>query len=152
MTTVEPSLATAQLPGLPEREDELALAKALLKDVRAGRGRTLIIEAPAGLGKSSLLDSVLALAAGEFLVLRAAGREVEHQLGWGVARSLFEPWLLRLPSEERADLLAGPASSASLLFDPAGADGGVPQPDVGFGILHGLYWLTVRYGGQRLHQ
>jgi hypothetical protein len=46
MTTVEPSLTTAPLPGLLEREDELALAKALLEDVRAGRGQTLMFEAP----------------------------------------------------------------------------------------------------------
>ena len=87
----------------------------------------LVIEAPPGLGKSTLIEQVEARAARELLVLTAAGRELEQELGWGVARSLFEPWLLGLPEDERADLLAGPAASASLLLGP---DGDAPGPDL----------------------
>ena len=84
------------------------------------------------------------MARGEFNVLSAGGSEMEQELGWGVARSLFEPWLRRVPEDERAELLSGPAASASLLFGPIGETARLPASDAGFAILHGLYWLAVR--------
>jgi tetratricopeptide (TPR) repeat protein len=144
MTAVDPALGSATPSGLLEREKELASARAWLDDVRAERGRLLVIEAPAGLGKSTLLEQVQRQAGGEFLVLSAAGREVEQALGWGVARSLFEPWLLRLPEAGRADLLTGPAGSASLLFESDAEAILLPASDASFAILHGLYWLAAR--------
>ena len=47
MTAVDPSLGSAR-PALLEREKELAAAAALLEDIRAERGRLLLVEAPAG--------------------------------------------------------------------------------------------------------
>src|SRR5262249_10284154 len=137
-------LGSAAPTGLLERENELTAVRDWLEDVRAERGRTLLIEAPAGLGKSALIDHVRELARDEFNLLSAAGSEVGQELGWGVAGSLFEPWLRRLPEEERADLLPGPAASASLLVAPNGGAAGLPAADAGFAILHGLYWLAVR--------
>ena len=149
MTGAQPSLETGRGAVVLERERELAQTRALLDDVRDGRGRMVFVEAPPGLGKSTVLAQASELAGGGFLVLRAAGREVEQALGWGVARSLFEPWLLRLPEDERADLLAGPAASASLLFDPRREVAGMSPADVSFAILHGLFWLTVRAAEDR---
>jgi len=142
MTAVE--RGSAAPTGLLERENELATVRDWLDDVRADRGRMLLIEAPAGMGKSALIEHVRKPARGEFNLLSAAGSEVEQDLGWGVARSLFERWLLRLPELERADLLTGPAASASLLFAPNGGAAGLPASDASFAILHGLYWLAVR--------
>ncbi|MBV9940579.1 MAG: AAA family ATPase [Solirubrobacterales bacterium] len=142
MTAVE--LGSAAPTGLLERESELATAREWLDDVRADRGRMLLIEAPAGLGKSALIEQVRAMARGEFFVLSAGGSEVEQELGWGVARALFEPWLLRLAPDERADLLSGPAASAALLLAPDGDPGRLPTSDASFAILHGLYWLAAR--------
>src|SRR5690348_5945930 len=138
------SLGGAAAAGLLERDQELDTARAWLDGVSAGRGGLLLIEAPAGLGKSSLIEQIARLAGGEFFELSGAGREVEQDLGWGVARSLFEPWLLRLPDDERADLLSGPAASASLMFSTDGDSSQMSASDVGFGILHGLYWVSVR--------
>ena len=141
MTAVE--LGSAAPTGLLEREHELATVWDWLDDVRAERGRMLLIEAPAGLGKSALIDRVREMARGDFILLRAAGSEVEQELGWGVARSLFEPWLQRLPDDERAEVLSGPAASAGLLLAPDGEAAGLPASDAGFAILHGLYWLAT---------
>ena len=88
MTAVE--LGSAAPTGLLERESELGTARDWLDDVRAERGRMLLIEAPAGMGKSALIEHVREMARGEFNVLSAAGSEVEQELGWGVARSRFE--------------------------------------------------------------
>src|SRR6516162_9909002 len=104
MTAVE--LGSAAPTGLLERDNELATVRDWLEDVGAERGRVLLIEAPAGLGKSALIDRVRVMAHGEFNVLSAGGSEMEQELGWGVARSLFEPWLLRLPDDERTSLLS----------------------------------------------
>jgi predicted ATPase len=56
MTAVE--LGSAAPTGLLERENELVTLRGWLDDVRAERGRMLFIEAPAGLGKSALIDHV----------------------------------------------------------------------------------------------
>src|ERR1700761_6336253 len=142
MTAVE--LGSSAPAGLLERENEVATVRDWLDEVRAERGRTLLIEAPGGMGKSAMIEHVRETAHGEFSLLSAAGSEVEQELGWGVARSLFEPWLVRLPDDERAGLLSGPAASASLLFTPGGRAAGLPASDASFAILHGLYWLAVR--------
>ena len=138
------TLGSAAPAGLLERENELVMAREWLDDVRAERGRMLLVEAPAGLGKSALIEQVREMARRDFTVLSATGSEMEQPLGWGVARSLFERWLLRLPDDVRADLLTGPAASASLLFAPAGGSVTLPAADASFAILHGLYWLAVR--------
>ena len=142
-------MSTVGVPGpgelLLERDSELQAVSRLLANAGAGRGRLLVVEGQAGLGKSTLIDQLEALAISDgFVVLRAAGRELEQALGWGVARALFEPWLLARPLGDREDLLAGPASSASLLLGPEGEVGELPASEVSFGILHGLFWLTAR--------
>ncbi|HEX5616796.1 MAG TPA: AAA family ATPase [Solirubrobacteraceae bacterium] len=127
---------------LLERENELTAIGDRLVDAAEGRGSTVVLEAPPGLGKSALAAGVAATAADQgFVVLRAAGHELEQGLGWGVARSLFESWLY--VAGDRADLLDGPASPARALFEPTLATAS-PAADVSFGILHGLYWLAVR--------
>ena len=127
---------------LLEREHELTAIGDLLTHAAEGHGSTVVLEAPPGLGKSALAAGVAATAADQgFVVLRAAGHELEQGLGWGVARSLFEPWLYA--AEERRDLLDGPATPARALFEPTIGTAG-PAADVSFGILHGLYWLAVR--------
>jgi DNA-binding CsgD family transcriptional regulator len=128
-----------------ERERELGTIMGLLRDAGESRGRLLLIEAPAGIGKSALAERAAALGVGEgFLVLRAAGRELERGLGWGVARSLFESWLFTRPSGDREELLRGPAAPSRVLFEPDAGPIAPGAEQVGFGILHGLYWLAVR--------
>src|SRR4051794_22033316 len=114
-----------------ERDAELRAIGELLAGARAGRGGLHLLEAPPGLGKSTLTERAVALGDG-LLVLRAAGRELEQELGWGVARSLFEGGLL-----EHGDALPGPAAAARALFADSAAESS-------FAILHGLYWLAVR--------
>ena len=91
-------MITLGLPGpdepLLERDGELKAVSQLLSNARGGRGRLLLLEAQAGIGKSTLIEHAAASArdAG-FLVLRAVGREMEWAFGWGIARGLFEVWL-----------------------------------------------------------
>src|SRR3954468_20302685 len=80
--------------GLLERERELAAIDRLCRAARDGAGQALLLEGPAGIGKSSLLAA--ARTEGEaagLRVLTARASELESGFGFGVVRQLFEPVL-----------------------------------------------------------
>src|SRR5829696_1361211 len=111
----------AAAPTTPlERDDELDLLVDLVRAVHDGRGRVVLFEAAAGLGKTALLERGIA-AAGEagLAVLRARGHELER----GFARSLFEPSLSQRRRADRDRLLDGPAASARVLFGKGKGEG-----------------------------
>ena len=58
MLTEEFSQPDRRPPVLLEREQELAELEGLLRDACTGRGRLSLIEGPAGIGKTRLLDEV----------------------------------------------------------------------------------------------
>jgi DNA-binding CsgD family transcriptional regulator len=124
---------------LLDRAREVEQLDGLLTDIAAGRGRPVLVEAPAGIGKSALLDHAVALARSRGIgLLRAAGRELETGIAFGVARTLVEPWLFDQPPAEREALWSGPAARARPLFD-ASTDGSGDE----FDLVHGLYWLVL---------
>jgi DNA-binding CsgD family transcriptional regulator len=137
-------------PVLFERHAELRVIADLMREVDRGTGSVVLLEAPAGLGKSALLDHAAASAVNAgLLVLRARGHQLEREFGWGVARSLFEG-LLHGGDVGSAGLLDGPAAPArTVLLDSQGGRGGPVNGDGGFEILHALYWLVVRLGERR---
>jgi DNA-binding CsgD family transcriptional regulator len=129
-------------PLLFEREDDLAAIDAAAAESAAGFGGVLLIEGPAGIGKTVLLDSLRSRAtASHPTVLVARGGELERGFGFGIVRQLLEGVLVGADAAERARLLAGAARLAEPVFTDvsAAADTG----DVAFATLHGLYWLVV---------
>jgi DNA-binding CsgD family transcriptional regulator len=76
---------------LLEREPELEAVDAALAAARGGSGGLVLVEGPAGRGKSALLGAAVerARAAG-MRVLSGRGRELERELPFGVALELFE--------------------------------------------------------------
>ena len=139
-------------PVLFERDAELRVIADLMREVDRGTGAVVLLEAPAGLGKSALLDHAAASASGAgLLVLRARGHQLERAFGWGVARSLFEG-LLHGGAVGSDGLLDGPAAPArAVLLDGQGGARRLvtASGEAGFGILHALYWLVVRLGERR---
>src|SRR5262249_14141017 len=98
---------------LLEREADLEEAAALVAAAKDGAGNGLLIEGPAGIGKSALIAAIRERAAGEgFRVLSARGAELEREFSFGVARQLFESAVARASEEERQALLAGAAGLA----------------------------------------
>ena len=107
---------------LLERNEELARIESALADARTGRGRFLVIEGPAGIGKTALLAAARTTAAeGGMCVLRSRATEMETNFAFGVVRQLFERPLVEASERERADLLQGAAGVAAGLLGLPGA-------------------------------
>ncbi|MEU9385999.1 LuxR C-terminal-related transcriptional regulator [Streptomyces sp. NPDC048279] len=83
----------AMLQGRGRETKEIA---DLLGAARTGRGGTLVVRGPAGIGKTALLDWALG-AAPDFRLLRATGIEFEMELAFAGLHQLLAPLLDRLP-------------------------------------------------------
>jgi hypothetical protein len=133
-----------------ERDGELARIHELIDGARLGSGRLLLIEAPAGIGKTRLIDE--ACHAGEaagMQVLRARGVALERTFAFGVVRQLFERVLADASREERRALLAGAASIGGALLGFTIREAPRPVADATFASFHGLYWLCFNLAGNR---
>ena len=106
---------------LLEREHELAVVAGLVDAARAGEGAALVIEGPAGIGKTRLLASTCRSAAERQLtVLRARGGELEQHTPYGLVRELFA---VPLAQAGRDELLTGPAALAAPVVAGSGEVG-----------------------------
>jgi len=135
--------------GLLERDAALGRIDQRLREAIAGGGSLLLVEGPAGIGKTRLVA-----AAGRhgrelgLTTLSARGSELERDFAYGLVRQLFEAALVAAPPPERAELLAGAAGHVARLFGLAVArdDASGALLDPSFAILHGLYWLSANLG------
>ena len=133
---------------LLERSGELARIESALAGACAGRGAFVVLEGPAGIGKTALLAAARVAASDRGMrVLRSRGTELERDFAFGVVRQLFEPPLAEASEPERADLLQGAAGVAAGVLGLPGrgpADGAPASAvDPSFAVLHGLYWLCA---------
>lgn len=130
-------------PGGPlvEREQDLAILEAALTDGVRGRSAVVVIEGPAGIGKTRLLAEGRRLAheaGARVLVARAS--QLEGELAFGVVRQLFEA---TLRADGQDAVISAAASAGELLNAPPRAAAGGGEKDTSFAMLHSLYWLTV---------
>ena len=133
---------------LLERNEELARVGSALAEARSGRGRFVVVEGPAGIGKTALLAAARTAAAESGMrVLRSRGAELERDFAFGVVRQLLEPPLAAASELERAVLLEAAAGVAAGLLGLPGARPTESPPSTGvdpsFAIVHGLYWLCA---------
>lgn len=130
---------------LLERDAELAVIAERLAAAREGAGCLLMVEGPAGIGKTRLVRAACngARACG-MTVLTARAGELERGLPYGVVRGLFEKLVVRAPAAEQNALLADAAGLAAPVLGVAVGEGRDLIPDSAtFAGLHGLYWLTA---------
>jgi DNA-binding CsgD family transcriptional regulator len=132
---------------LLERTGELAAIDAAISDTRSGRGRLLVLEGPAGIGKTALLAVARRQADDSGMqVLSARGGDLERDFGFGVVGQLFEAAARRSPES----LDTGQARLAATVLGLAGGDPiAASSDDAIFPALQGLYWLTVNLAEQR---
>src|SRR5215207_227970 len=138
---IQPKRPSRNAPALLEREAELERVTAAIGQACLGGGEAVVVQGPAGIGKTELLHAVrgLALDAG-MEALSARADDLERDFAYGVLRQLFEPPVSREPPDVRAALLDGAAGQGAAVL---GAATTPPIPaDGSFAGLHGLYWLT----------
>ncbi|MFI5960493.1 helix-turn-helix transcriptional regulator [Cryptosporangium sp. NPDC051539] len=125
-----------------ERASVLAELDRGLAAAADGRGRCVLIEGAAGLGKTRVLAAArqAATAAG-FQVKTARGSELERGFAFGVVRQMFEPLLAAMPAADRDLVLSGAASGAGVVTGASAPTTDRPPGD--FASLHALYWLTA---------
>src|SRR5918912_4199798 len=82
-------------PGLLGRRSECDTLSGLVAAAKAGRSQVLVLRGEAGIGKTALLDFLVARAAG-CPVGRAAGVESEMELPFAGLHQLCSPYLDRL--------------------------------------------------------
>ena len=133
---------------LLERREELETIESALAEARDGRGSFVVVEGPAGIGKTALLAAARTAAVNDGMrVLRSRGTELELDFAFGVVRQLFEPALADLSALERADLLqagSGPADGLRGLLGAPTVEGEPrSETDLSFAMLHALYWLAA---------
>jgi DNA-binding CsgD family transcriptional regulator len=140
-----PVIAVDGGQALLERDDALSRIDQRLREAIARRGSLLLLEGPAGMGKTRLVA-----AAGRqgrelgLTTLSGRGSELERDFAYGLVRQLFEAPLVAASPPERAEFLAGAAGHAATLFGIVARDdiaGALLDPS--FAILHGLYWLCA---------
>src|SRR5262245_20457723 len=96
------------MDGLLERGQELDEIAAHCARVASGAGRLVVVQGPAGIGKSRLLAEIRRRAEGSMRVLSARGSGLEGEFAFGVVRQLFEAQLVG--PERRQALLTGAAA------------------------------------------
>lgn len=124
---------------LLERDEELAQLDSVIDRAAAGSGAVVVVEGPAGIGKTRLLATARDAARRRgFLVARAFGSRLEQEFPFGAVRQLFEPLLAA--RRDAPALFQGAAATAATVFDGRAHESVGDAPGA---VLHGLYWLTV---------
>ena len=132
-----------------ERDAELEAVRRAFARASEGAGGLLVVDGPAGVGKTALLDAARAAAdeAG-LLILRARGAELERAFAFGVIRQLFDG-VARGTEGDPEPLFAGAARFAAPLLDVELEGGPTTPSEDPFATMHALYWLTANLAAER---
>jgi DNA-binding NarL/FixJ family response regulator len=135
-------------PVLLERDSELRQLDLAVERAAAADGSVVVVEGPAGVGKSTLIAAASGRAqAAGVRVLSARGSELEREFGFGALRQLFEGALASREPAERKRLLSGAAQPAEpVLALETRPDAGAGD---GFTTLHAIYWLALNLAAEQ---
>lgn len=126
---------------LHERGTELSSLDVALAALARGAGGCVVVEGPAGIGKTRLLAAARDRARENGVrVLRARGSELERSAPFGIVHQLLDVTVRRATAGQRAAWFEGAASLAGPVFD---VGSGTATPADLYPTLHGLYWLVA---------
>ncbi|MFC4534339.1 ATP-binding protein [Sphaerisporangium dianthi] len=130
---------TAADNGIFERDDDLNSCSSILDGVRGRAGATIVVEGPAGIGKSELLARVCAESAVRGITpLVVRGNPLDQTMAFCGVRTLLGRWVAGHSGQDRQRLFAGAAAFARVPL-------GLPHTRRGseIGLTEALYWLLV---------
>ncbi|MGW3020457.1 AAA family ATPase [Streptomyces longwoodensis] len=132
-----------------DRDGELALLSAAVRDAAAGRPGLVVLDAPDGMGRTTLMNGLLleAHAAG-LRVLRADGAADGHTAPLSTVRALLEPLsdgATRRPSARHPTAQPGEEPPRHDVLPRSDVRGG----DVPHGVLDGLHQVVRRAARER---
>jgi DNA-binding CsgD family transcriptional regulator len=128
--------------GIVGRDPELTVLSGAVTGAAAGRGGLVLVEGPAGIGKTTLLRAACTGAVGPGgQILTARGLALEGGFPYGIVRQLIEPVRATAGPGQWDGLLEGAAGLSARVFD--GAEAGPVEDDVPHAVQHGLYWLVA---------
>lgn len=128
---------------LLERDRELGVLASTIARATEGSGSLLLVEGPAGIGKTRLLAETAQVADQRgCLVRHARGGEMERDMPFGVVRQLFEPLIERASEVDRDAWLSGSARRALTALGAFAPDTLETATDP-FAAINGLYWLSA---------
>ena len=107
------------MTSLRGRERECAVLGGLLRDVRRGERRSLIVHGRAGIGKTALLQYLID-SAPDLTLARAVGVESDIELGYAGLHQLCAPLLGRLASLPDPQARVRTLPSERLRWRPSG--------------------------------
>ena len=138
-----PAAASADLL---QRDAETAVLDAVVARVAGGEGSFVLLDGPAGIGKTSMLRRARELAeAAGLRTLYAVASELDRSFAYGLVHQLLEADVVASSPERRGQLLAGGAAHADVVFDL----GQAPAAEPAHAVLHGLYWLCANLADER---
>src|SRR5450756_1903908 len=117
-----------------------------------GRGALVLVEGPAGIGKTTLLRAACVQARKRGIrALTARGFALEKGFSYGIVRQLLEPVRAAAADGEWDALLDGAARLARRVFDAADSGAlwmgatefGAVEDGGPHATVHGLYWLAA---------
>jgi hypothetical protein len=137
MVSTEMSEVERRSVELLERVEELCALDGLLERAKRGEGGLVLVEGPAGIGKSSLVDACARDAAERgMLVLRVHGDRLVAESSFAAVREL-----LSMEVAVGAEKLEGAARLAAPVFEEEPSR--LMDRDRAGAVLHGLYWLMA---------
>ena len=108
--------APGRQPILRGRDEECALLDDLVSAIRHGESRSLVVQGEAGIGKTALLEYLVATAS-DLPVMRAVGIESEMELAYASLHQLCGPMLDHLqalppPQRQALEIVFGLSTGA----------------------------------------